>query len=199
MFRSKSILSVVPRTCVQSQSKAREENQTPLCTCNEWIAKPRPTRHLTYNPSQLSRRNYKALSRPRLPSSRPLLVESSNVRGLTSHVALARKLKRYGIVFVVVDTCTWLATTSTFFVLFSMGVQMDTLLFYAEQVSDVQYWAGIFNIETAELAGDKAALSLSLMASTVTFPIRIYLDFLVLFLLRKLGLIYVPNETPPQD
>ena len=104
-------------------------------------------------------------------------------------VKLSKRLKRYGVTFLVVDCCTWAISFATFFVLFSAGVQMETLLWYAEQICDVAFWAELFHVDMAALSGDTAALSLSLIACTVTFPIRMYIDLAVLFVLRKMGVI----------
>jgi hypothetical protein len=110
-------------------------------------------------------------------------------------VTLYKKLKRYGIAFAVVDCCTWACSLATFFVLFSAGVQMETLVVWVEQLCDVRYWAEVFNIDITALSGDKAALSLSMVACTITFPVRLYVDFVVLFVLRKMGVICPPDKS----
>ena len=124
---------------------------------------------------------------------------STSTSSSTSEVTLYKRLKRYGIAFLITDCSTWFLSLSTFFLLFSAGVQMDTLVSAAEHVCDVRYYAGLFNINLADLTGDKAALSLSAIACTITFPIRLYVDFVVLFVLTRMGVICPPKESPVTD
>lgn len=70
---------------------------------------------------------------------------------------------------------------------------METLVWYVEQVCDVAYWAELSHIDMAALTSDTAALSLSFIACTITFPIRMYVDLAVLFVLRKMGVICPPE------
>ena len=112
-----------------------------------------------------------------------------------SHLSLSKRLKRYGMSFILVDFCTWSCTVSTFFVLYSVGVEMGTIISFSQQLIDVLYWADTFGVPVKSLTGDTAALSLAFVSATITFPLRLFLDLLILVVLNRLGIIYGPRQS----
>ena len=182
-----------------------------VCTLQRSISRTDSNCHYETNPSiyHSTFRTFHCVLRRRQPVSvtfhwkKPVPHQLTSCKhsssSSSSQVTLYKRLKRYGIAFLITDCSTWFLSLSTFFLLFSAGVQMDTLVSAAEHVCDVRYYAGLFNINLADLTGDKAALSLSAIACTITFPIRLYVDFVVLFVLTRMGVICPPKESPVTD
>jgi len=108
---------------------------------------------------------------------------------------LSKRLKRFGISFFIVDCCTWVGSIATFFILFSAGLEMNTLMFYAEQMMDVAYWTSWYGINPESLTGDGAAVSLAWVVTAATSPIRLLLDLTILVTLKKLRVIGEPKCT----
>jgi len=180
MSRCRGLVGTLQRTI----TRARTDHAMDLFLCQ---ASCRP---LHCHQSPLSLQCYQSplspFIRTMLPNSRCFSTSDSSAN---SKMTLSKRLKRYGVAFAVVDCCTWAASFGVFFLLFSAGVQLETVLLYAEHVTDVWYWADVFNINIADLSGDNAALSLSLISCTITSPIRLNLDLLLLFLLTEWGFI----------
>ena len=108
--------------------------------------------------------------------------------------SLVSHLSKYGVSFLIVDCCTWLTAVSTFFSLFHLGLEMDTVVSYAECAIDVQYFSQLYGVDMSLVASDKAAVSLALIAATITSPIRFMLDMVVLVILTRFGVICGPKK-----
>ena len=175
------------------------------CFCTKSCKNTQYTRTLSIQnhcyPQRPFSRYQIASSSPKVVSS-PLNVVSSPPNARTHTIAdhgppmsLSKKLKRYGISFVLVDFCTWSLSVSTFFCLYSVGVEMVSILDFAQQLIDVAYWADTLGVSYKSLTSDTAALSLALVSATITFPIRLCCDMLILVFLNRLGIICGPKQT----
>eukprot|EP00116_Pleurobrachia_bachei_P002669 sb/3462931/ len=148
-------------------------------------------------------------SRLRAPLIRPLQSPSLTLRFFSlpkteAPWSIGKKLRTYGMHYVILDCCTWASSIGTLFVLFSSGVKMETILSWAGTVIDVEYWRGLMGVQVDSLTGDKAAVSLAVVTSTILSPIRAVLNLVILVTLKRTGFVkfsayrYSPPSPPPR-